>query len=191
MTTASRYADATVWELLQHARDRGAALAIVLSRVLPAVGEEVVGHFHAMLEANGLTGNQRFVIPETVLIDGNLPQEICAPVRDWLAETAEQPDPRVPVLARTTPGALDTFGSRVPARAARGEDQVSVRAGLTSAVTGAYQAGLDEIGRTMQDGSLMSGEVLARWQGFAGAGDLLRSMQSRRGSRQRRHRAPA
>ena len=191
MTTASRYADATVWELLQHARDRGAALGIVLSRVLPAVGEEVVGHFHAMLEANGLTGNQRFVIPETVLIDGNLPQEICAPVRDWLAETAEQPDRRVAVLTRTMSGVLDTFRIRVPSLAARVEDQVTLRAGLTSAVTGAYQAGLDEIDRTMQDGSLMSGEVLARWQDFAGAGDLLRSMQSRRGSRQRRHRAPA
>src|SRR5215510_632442 len=186
MTTASRYADATVWELLQHARDRGAALGIVLSRVLPAVGEEVVGHFHAMLDANGLGENQRFVIPETVLIDGNLPQEICAPVRDWLAETAEQPDRRVAVLTRTMSGVLDTFRIRVPSLAARVEDQVTLRAGLTSAVTGAYQAGLAEIDRTMQDGSLMSGEVLARWQDFAGAGDLLRSMQSRRGSRQRR-----
>src|SRR5215472_6343760 len=45
MTSAGRYADAAVWDLLQHARDRGAALGIVLSRVLPAVGDEVVGHF--------------------------------------------------------------------------------------------------------------------------------------------------
>ena len=191
MTTASRYADATVWELLQHARDRGAALGIVLSRVLPAVGEEVVGHFHAMLEANGLTGDQRFVIPETVLIDGKLPPEICAPVRDWLAETAEQPDRRVAVLTRTMSGVLDTFRLRVPSLAARVEDQVTVRTGLTRAITGAYQAGLDEIDRTMQDGTLMSGEVLARWQDFAGAGDLLRTLQSRRGSRQHKHRAPA
>src|SRR5258708_13360415 len=86
MTTASRYADAMVWELLQHARDRGAALGIVLSRVLPAVGTEVVGHFHAMLEANGLSGNQRFVIPETVLIAGTLPPEISPPLRDSLPE---------------------------------------------------------------------------------------------------------
>jgi len=191
MTTASRYADATVWELLQHARDRGAALGIVLSRVLPAACEEVVGHFHAMLEANGLTGNQRFVIPETVLIDGQLPPEICAPVREWLAETAEQPDRRVAVLTRTMSGVLDTFRIRVPSLAAQVEDQAALRAGLTRAVTGVYQAGLDEIDRTMQDGSLMSGEVLARWQDFAGAGDLLRTLQSRRGSRQHKHRAPA
>ena len=191
MTTASRYADATVWDLLQHARDRGAALGIVLSRVLPAVGDEVVGHFHAMLEANGLTGNQRFVIPETVLIDGKLPPGICAPVREWLAETAEQPDRRVAVLTRTMSGVLDTFRIRVPSLAAQVEDQIALRAGLTGAVVGSYQAGLDEIDRTMQDGSLMSGEVLASWQDFAGAGDLLSSLQSRRGSRQHKHRAPA
>ena len=189
MTTASRYADAMVWELLQHARDRGAALGIVLSRVLPAVSSEVVGHFHAMLEANGLGGDQRFVIPETVLIDGKLPPEVCAPVREWLEETAEQPDRRVAVLTRTMSGVLDTFRTRVPALAAQVEDQVTLRAGLTSAVAGPYQAGLDEIDRRLQDGSLMSGEVLARWQDFAGAGDVLQSLQSRRGNR--RHRAPA
>jgi hypothetical protein len=191
MTTASRYADAMVWELLQQARDRGAALGIVLSRVLPAGGQEVVGHFHAMLEANGLRDNQRFVIPETVLSDGKLPPEICAPVREWLAETAEQPDRRVAVLTRTMSGVLDTFRARVPTLASRVEDQVTMRSGLSRAVAGAYQAGLDEIDRRLQDGSLMSGEVLARWQDFAGAGDLLRTLQSRRGGRQRRHRAPA
>jgi energy-coupling factor transporter ATP-binding protein EcfA2 len=190
MTTASRYADATVWELLQHARDRGAALGIVLSRVRPAVGAEVAGHFHAMLEANGLTGHQRFVIPETVLIDGKLPPEVCAPVRDWLAETAEQPDRRVAVLTRTMSGVLDTFRIRVPSLAAQVEAQITLRTGLTSAVVGSYQAGLDEIDRTMQDGSLMTGEVLARWQDFAGAGDLLSTLQSRR-RRQHKHRGPA
>jgi energy-coupling factor transporter ATP-binding protein EcfA2 len=190
MTTASRYADATVWELLQHARDRGAALAIVLSRVLPASGPEVVEHFHAMLEANGLAGNQRFVIPETILIDGKLPPEVCAPVRDWLKENADQPDRRVAVLTQTMSGVLDTFRIRVPALAAQIEDQVILRTDLTGVITGAYQAALAEIDQTLQDGSLMSGEVLARWQDFAGTGDLLRTLQSRRGGKQKRHRTP-
>jgi len=137
MTTASRYADATVWELLQHARDRGAALAIVLSRVLPATGPEVVGHFHAMLEANGLGENQRFLIPETILIDGKLPPEVCAPIRDWLKETADQPDRReagaVPSrldLGRTSksfstrpsaPGSRKALSRRPPLKARRGQ----------------------------------------------------------------------
>jgi energy-coupling factor transporter ATP-binding protein EcfA2 len=197
MTTASRYADATVWELLQHARDRGAALAIVLSRVLPAAGPEVVAHFHAMLEANGLGGNQRFLIPETILIDGKLPPGVCGPVREWLKETADQPDRRVAILTQTMSGVLDTFRTRVPALAAQIEAQVTLRTDLTTVVAGAYRAGLAEVDQKLQDGSLMSGEVLARWQDFAGTGDLLRTLQSRRGAggkpggKQRRHRSPA
>jgi energy-coupling factor transporter ATP-binding protein EcfA2 len=192
MTTASRYADATVWELLQHARDRGAALAIILSRVMPVMGPEVVAHFHAMLEANGLGENQRFVIPETILIDGKLPAGVCEPVREWLKDTAEQPDHRVAVLTRTMSGVLDTFRTRVPVLAAQIEAQVTLRTDLTTMIAHAYQAGLADIDRTLQDGSLMSGEVLACWQDFAGTGDLLRTLQSRRvGGRQRRHRIPA
>jgi energy-coupling factor transporter ATP-binding protein EcfA2 len=193
MTTATRYADATVWELLQHARDRGAALAIVLSRVLPAAAPEVVAHFRAMLEANGLGGNQRFVIPETILMDGKLPHAVCGPVRDWLKETADQPDRRVAILTQTMSGVLDTFRTRVPALAAQIESQVTLRTGLTTVVAAAYRAGLAEIDQKLQDGSLMSGEVLARWQDFAGTGDLLRTLQSRRGAggKQRRHRSPA
>jgi 50S ribosome-binding GTPase len=194
MTTASRYADATVWELLQQARDRGAALGLVLSRVPPAAGSEVLGHFDAMLMANGLGGNQRFVIPETVLIDGKLPPELSAPVREWMADAAIRADRRVAVLTQTMSGVLDTFRSRVPALAAEVEAQVKLRADLTRVAADAYHSALDEVEKKLQDGSLLSGEVLARWQDFAGTGDLLRALQARRGrtgSKPRRRRAPA
>jgi hypothetical protein len=145
-----------------------------------------------MLEANGLGANQRFLIPETVLHDGKLPAEVCGPVRDWLKETADKPDRRVAVLTQTMSGVLDTFRTRVPALAAQIEAQASLRAELTAVVTGAYRSGLAEIDEKLQDGSLMSGEVLARWQDFAGTGDLLRTLQSRRGAgKQRKHRGPA
>src|SRR5713226_8920808 len=88
MTSASRYADAAVWELLQQARDRDASLAIVLSRVAPASARQLSTHFDAMLEANGLAGVQRFMIAETVVTDGQLPPEVYGPVRKWLEETA-------------------------------------------------------------------------------------------------------
>src|SRR5690242_4278965 len=65
MTSASRYADAPVWELLQHARERGASLGVVLSRVPPSHRAELVAHFDAMLAANGIAPGRRFVIPET------------------------------------------------------------------------------------------------------------------------------
>src|SRR5216684_6321625 len=75
MTTASRYADAAVWELLEYAKERGAALGIVLSRVPPSSGAELTQHFGAMLEANSLGENDRFVINETIITDGRLPAE--------------------------------------------------------------------------------------------------------------------
>jgi energy-coupling factor transporter ATP-binding protein EcfA2 len=191
MTSAGRYADAAVWDLLQHARDRGAALGIVLSRVNEASAAELVDHFAAMLEANGLSRNQRFLILETVLTEGKLPPEASGPIRQWLTEAA-QSDRRVAVLSQTMSGVLDTFPTRVPALAAQVEAQAARRDELIAAVAGAYRVALTEIETSTADGSLMRGEVLARWQDFAGSGELLRALQARRAmGRQRRRRGPA
>src|ERR1022692_1286073 len=83
VTTARRYADAVVWEMLRDARDRGASLGIVLSRVPPAAQKQLTTHFAAMLDANGLGDVQRFVIPETTLEEARLPAAISEPVRLW------------------------------------------------------------------------------------------------------------
>jgi energy-coupling factor transporter ATP-binding protein EcfA2 len=191
MTSASRYADAAVWDLLQHARDRGAALGIVLSRVNEASAAELVDHFAAMLEANGLSRNQRFLILETVLTEGKLPPEASGPIRQWLTEAA-QSDRRVAVLSQTMSGVLDTFPTRVPALAAQVEAQAALRDELITAVAAAYRVALTEVETSTADGSLMRGEVLARWQDFAGSGELLRALQGRRAmGRQRRRRGPA
>ena len=179
MTSASRYADAAVWDLLQHARDRGAALGIVLSRVNEASAAELVDHFAAMLEANGLSRNQRFLILETVLTEGKLPPEASGPIRQWLTEAA-QSDRRVAVLSQTMSGVLDTFPTRVPALAAQVEAQAALRDELITAVAAAYRVALTEFETSTADGSLMRGEVLARWQDFAGSGELLRALQARR-----------
>jgi hypothetical protein len=91
-------------------------------------------------------------------------------------------------------GVLDTFRTRVPGLAAQIEAQGTVSAGLTAAAAASFRSALDDIDRALADGSLMRGEVLARWQDLAGTGDLLKSLQSRRGGpagRQRRHRGPA
>jgi energy-coupling factor transporter ATP-binding protein EcfA2 len=190
MTTASRYADAAVWDLLQHARDRGAALGIVLSRVNEASAPQLIEHFGAMLEANGLGSNQRFLILETVLSDGMLPAEASGPIQQWLAGAA-QSDRRVAVLTQTMSGVLDTFPTRVPALAAHVEAQTGLRDDLIAAVTGAYRAALAEIETSTSDGSLLRGEVLARWQDFASTGDLLRALQARRTVGRQRRRNPA
>jgi energy-coupling factor transporter ATP-binding protein EcfA2 len=183
MTSASRYADAAVWELLQQARDRDASLAIVLSRVAPASARQLTSHFDAMLEANGLAGVQRFTIAETVITDGLLPPEIYGPVRQWLDETLVTQERRVAILTQTMSGVLDTFRARVPALAAHAETQLALRAELQSQVGSSYAAGLAEFDEATGNGSLLRGEILGRWQDFTGTGDLLRMLQVRRGRR--------
>jgi hypothetical protein len=181
MTSARRYADAAVWELLQDARDRAAALAVVLSRVPPSSAQLLSAHFDAMLEANGLTDFRRFLIAETMVTDAMLPTEIARPVREWLEETAQGDDRRVAVLTQTMSGMLDTFRTRIPALAAHAGTQLTLRGELRESVQGAYDGGLAELDRDIANGSLLRGEVLARWQDFAGTGDLMRTLQVRRG----------
>jgi GTPase SAR1 family protein len=183
MTSASRYADAAVWELLQQARDRDASLAIVLSRVAPRSARQLSTHFDAMLEANGLAGVPRFMIAETVVTDGRLPPEVYGPVRKWLEETAAGDERRVAVLTQTMSGVLDTFRTRVPVLAAHVETQLALRAELRSQVDSSYAAGLAEFDEATRNGSLLRGEILARWQDFTGTGDLLRMLQVRRSGR--------
>jgi len=181
MTTAARYADAAVWELLQYGRDRGASLGIVLSRVPPSAAAQLTTHFDAMLAANGLGDVRRFVIPETVLVEGRLPAETYGPIKEWLQDTATLDDRRVAVLTQTMSGVLDTFRTRIPDLAAALDAQQAVRRDLRAAVAGAYLGGQAEIDQVTSDGSLLRGEILARWQDFAGTGDLVRMLQVRRG----------
>jgi energy-coupling factor transporter ATP-binding protein EcfA2 len=180
VTTGSRYADAPVWELLRYAKERDAALGIVLSRVQPRSRGELVKHFTAMLEANGLGEADRFVIPETVITEGMLPPAVYGPIREWLQDAAVREDRRVAVLTQTMSGVLDTFRTRVPELASHLATQLTLRVQLRQAIEDSYATAVDQIDEATRNGSLLRGETLARWQDFAGTGDLLRNLQSRR-----------
>ena len=172
MTSASRYADAPVWEILQHARERGAALGVVLSRVPPSHRTELVAHFNAMLDANGITANNRFVIPETGIVEGMLPADIFQPIRDWLTETAHREDRRVAVLSQTMAGVLDTFKIRVPKLAAHVDAQVTLRAGCAARPRPRTRTRSRTFDAGTRNAQLLRGEVLARWQDYAASGEL-------------------
>jgi hypothetical protein len=101
-----------------------------------------------------------------------LPADAYQPIRDWLTETATQADRRVAVLSQTMSGVLDTFKTRVPAMAAHVEAQVVLRGELRRAAETAYQGAFDEAGTGLMDGTLLRGEVLARWEDCMVGGDL-------------------
>jgi energy-coupling factor transporter ATP-binding protein EcfA2 len=194
VTTAARYADAQVWRLLHRARDHGATLGIVLSRI-PEGGEEVVAHFAEMLKENGLEAAAQFTIPETKVSGGMLPKQLSEEVHAWLTGITEDEDGRAEVIRSTLGSVLDTFRTRVPELAKRVEEQVALRTRLREEVEAAYATGLAELDEATRNGSLLRGEVLARWQDFAGTGDLERALQARGGQAGhrggRRRRAPA
>jgi energy-coupling factor transporter ATP-binding protein EcfA2 len=187
VTTASRYADAPVWELLRYAKERDAALGIVLSRVPAGARNELVRHFGAMLEANGLGKADRFVIPETIINNNMLPPALYMPVKEWLQDAALREDRRVAVLTQTMSGVLDTFRTRVPELAAHLATQLALRVQLRQSIDTCYTAALAEVDEATRNGSLLRGETLARWQDFAGTGDLLRALQTRRRARSASH----
>src|SRR5262249_1019622 len=113
VTTARRYADAIVWDLLKDAQNRGASLDIVLSRMPPASVQQLTEHFGAMLDANGLTDIPKFVVPETTVTDAQLPSEISAPIQSWLEKTSKQNNRRIAILTQTMSGMLDSFEAQI------------------------------------------------------------------------------
>jgi hypothetical protein len=182
VTTAARYADAQVWEMLQRAREHGATIGTVLSRVPDGAGSEVVDHFAEMLAAHGVGEARRFSIPETRIEGSRLPEKCVEGIREWLLGMSEDRDRRSGVIDATLTGVLDSLRTRVPQLAKQVEMQVELRISLSQDVEAAYATALAELDEATRNGSLLRGEVLARWQDFAGTGDLVRALHVRRGS---------
>ena len=181
VTTAARYADAVPWDVLQTAQERGTALAMLLDRVPPGAEDDIAAHLQEMLVAHGLGGAPLFVVPETTLHDGLLPEPVVAPLRGWFSDLARDAAHRAAVVRRTLDGALDSLRPRTAGLAAQARAQVDAAQRLRSDAHAAYQGAVADVDEGMRDGSLLRGEVLARWQEFVGTGELLRTLQDRVG----------
>ncbi len=180
VTTAARYADAVPWDLLRGAAERGAAVAIVLDRVPPEAMDEVRSHLARMLQDRGLTSSPLFAIAEGPTDpSGLLDPAAVEPVRSWLISLASDESARQLVVRRTLTGALEALQPRSQALVAAVRAQEDARAGLHAAVDTSYVDALAAIERGLSDGTLLRGEVLARWQEFAGTGELLRTIEIR------------
>jgi hypothetical protein len=179
VTTAARYADAVPWELLLAARDRGTVLSLVLARVPPGGAEEVADHLVAMMAEQGLEGTELLVVPETGLEDERLPVAALAPVRRWLDALTTDANGRAEVVRRTLTGALESLPRRVEVVGRALADQETTAAELGDDVDRAYARALDEVDEALRSGTVLRGEVLARWHDVVGTGDLMRELESR------------
>jgi hypothetical protein len=178
VTTAARYADAVPWDLLTGAAQRGASVAVVLARVPPEALDEVRTHLASMLRERGLRSSPLFVIAETATdADGLLPPEGVRPVRSWLVALARDAAARQVVVRRTLNGALASLRPRTSTLLAAAEEQDDALAGHRLGVETAYAQALRRIDEGLSDGTLLRGEVLARWQELIGTGELLRTLE--------------
>jgi hypothetical protein len=178
VTTAARYADAVPWDLLRAAVERSAAVAVVLDRVPPGAEDEVRRHLAAMLSERGLGSAPLFVVGEaTVGDDGMLPDGHAEPVVSWLRDLASDTAARAAVVRRTLDGAVGGIVRRSPPLAEAADEQHAAAGRLRTAAEHEYSEAVDAVTTATRDGSLLRGEVLARWQDFVGTGEFFRSLE--------------
>ncbi len=182
VTSAARYADQVPWEFLRKAADRSAAVAIVLDRTPPEAIETISTHLARMLASRGLKDSPLFTVTEgEVSDDGMLPAGSVAEIRAWLDSLAADAEARSAVVKQTLDGAIRTLARRSHSVADAATEQVDGVRRLREDATKAYDLAVDAISEASADGTLLRGEVLARWQELVGTGELLRSLETRVG----------
>jgi energy-coupling factor transporter ATP-binding protein EcfA2 len=182
VTSAARYADQVPWEFLRQAAERSAAVAIVLDRTPREAAETVPTHLARMLASRGLKDSPLFVVREGQVDDeGLLPADAVAEVRGWLESLAADAEARAMVVKQTMDGAIRTLARRTHTVADAANEQLGVHRRLREDVDKAYDDAIRQVDEASADGTLLRGEVLARWQEFVGTGELLKSLETRVG----------
>jgi Dynamin family len=180
VTSAARYADQVPWDFLKQAADRSAAVAIVLDRTPAAAVAEVSSHLARMLTVRGLRDSPLFAVREgNVDNDGLLPASDVAEIKEWLGALAADADARSRVVKQTLEGAIRSLAAKSHLVADAAMEQVDMQARLLRDVDQAYDHAVRTIDEASADGTLLRGEVLARWQEFVGTGELIRGLESK------------
>ena len=178
VTSAARYADQVPWDYLRRASERATSVAVVLDRTPDDAIVEVRGHLARMMTSRGLSDSPLFTVTEADLDDqGRLPAGLSAPIKDWLHALASDPEARRLVVGRTLDGAVRHIILRTHDIADAIDDQLEIATTLHDAVDTAYRERLAQVVAQSADGSLMTGEVQARWTEFVGAGELVKSVE--------------
>ncbi|MFT4286424.1 ABC transporter [Nocardioides sp.] len=182
VTSSARYADQVPWEFLRSAAERSTAVAIVLDRTPEDAVQTVATHLARMLAARGLKDSPLFIVREGVVsAEGLLPADSVAEVRGWLDLLAADASARQTVVQQTLDGAIRTVSRRTHAIADASVGQAEAVTRLRKDAETAYAEGIKAILAATADGTMLRGEVLARWQEFVGTGELLRSLESKVG----------
>ncbi len=182
VTSAARYADQVPWDLLKAAAERSTAVAVVLDRTTPNAVGEVSSHLARMLTSRGLGDSPLFTVPESeVDDDGLLSREAVATIRAWLDTLSSDSSARAAVVRQTLDGAIASLGHRTRTVSSSLHTQEQIASQLRSDVMRTYADSLAAVDEASADGTMLRGEVLARWQEFVGTGELMRSLEDKVG----------
>ena len=182
VTSAARYADAVPWEYLRSAAIRSAAVGVILDRVPPRAMHDVPPHLGQMMAERGLGSAALFAVPETVVDgDGLLPDAAVAPIRSWLATLAADKQTRQAVVLKTLGGAIGALSSSAPNIAKAVDEQANCLDDLRHIADVSFAEAIRTISVQTADGTLLRGEVLARWQDFVGTGEFFRVVEQKIG----------
>ncbi len=180
VTSAARYADAVPWTFLRAAADRSAAVAVVLDRVPPRAMTEVPPHLGQLMSERGLEDSPLFAVPETTVdADGLLPASAIQPIRSWLASLAADQASRAKVVHQTLDGAIGALAAKAPNLARAVEEQLEVIEQLRAEADHSYAEAVRTVQVQTADGTLLRGEVLARWHEFVGTGEFFRALEQK------------
>ncbi|WP_159814160.1 dynamin family protein [Actinomyces sp. zg328] len=179
VTTAARYADAVPWQHLRAAAERDIVVAVVLDRVPDGATADVEADLRRRLASAGLATAPVITIPETALdAEGLLPDPLIAPLRDWLTTLAADAEARRGVARRTLTGALGAALAQIELLADELDAQAQERHELAEAALTAHAEAARRISAACADGSMLRGEVLARWQEYIGASGMLKGLET-------------
>lgn len=181
VTTANRYADAVPWEVLRTAAARDVTVAVVMNRIPPSPGvaEELAADLRTLLARDGLEQSRLFLVEESPVDEaGMIPPAAIAEIRGFVTELARDADSRAVIARRTLAGAVGSLARSAGAVADRVQEQEAERERLRGEVDAAFSQARDRIDQVMGDGSLLRGEVLARWQDVVGTGEFFRGLES-------------
>ncbi len=175
VTSAQRYADAVPWEFLDAARRRDLPLIFVMNR-LSDRSAITTADYSRLLAGRGLkdeiiTIEEQSVSPE----HGGLPPPAVDELTGRLALLAD-PAERRRVVTRATRGAVREAVAEARRLAADCADTAAVAEHLADLARRPYEEQVEALGKALFDGNLIRQEVLARWQDFIGAGELLKAV---------------
>ncbi len=182
VTSAARYSDQVPWDHLKLAVERNTAVALVLSRTPAEDIATVSVHLARMMAARGLKDSPLFAVPQgEVSEEGLLPASYATDINGWLAALAADAAARRDIVNQTVAGAVRTVTRKAFPIADAVANQVEAVAQLLAVADKVYDDAQAALLSAGGDGTLLRGDLLARWQEFVGSGELIRTLEAKVG----------